>query len=188
MGASLIQSTPASATEAALEQHQYLTFMLGGEIYAIGILHIKEIIEHGHVTAMPMMPEFIRGVINLRGRAVPVIDLGVRFGGSSTPLGKRTCIVILEIEREGESQDVGVVVDAVNEVLEIQREEIESAPDFGSSVRTGLIKGMGNVNGRFVVILDVDCLFSIDELSLVGKLSEPEGEVDESPVREPRSG
>src|SRR5690606_37938150 len=118
----------AEGDSALLQQQQFLTFMLSGETYAIGILHIKEIIEYGQVTAVPMMPEFIRGVINLRGRVVPVVDLAARFGRKATAVGKRTCIVILEIEADrDERQDIGVVVDAVNEVLEIPQEEVEPA-------------------------------------------------------------
>jgi purine-binding chemotaxis protein CheW len=160
-----------------LEQHQYLTFVLGGETYAIGILHIKEIIEHGQVTPMPMMPEFIRGVINLRGRAVPVIDLSARFGRAVTVVGKKTCIVILELDAGGNTRDVGVVVDAVNEVLEIPRQEIESPPELGADVATHFIEGMGKVGGRFVVILDVARILTFDELAAIERL-EPTGAAD----------
>lgn len=157
---------PVENEGALLQQQQFLTFMLGGETYAIGILHIKEIIEYGQVTAVPMMPGFIRGVINLRGRVVPVVDLSVRFGQTSTSVGKRTCIVILEIETDSdERQDIGVVVDAVNEVLEIPHEEIEPAPAFGAKIRTDFIHGMGKVNGRFVIILNVNRVLSAEELA-----------------------
>lgn len=171
MGAPLAQSVGARGREGgALEQHQYLTFVLGGETYAIGILHIKEIIEHGQVTAMPMMPDFIRGVINLRGRAVPVIDLSARFGHAVTVIGKRTCIVILELGGGGDVRDVGVVVDAVNEVLEIPQAEIEAPPELGAVVAARFIEGMGKVSGRFVVILNVDRILTFDELVAIGRL------------------
>src|SRR3989338_6301698 len=109
-------------------QSQYLTFLLSGEMFAIPILNIKEIIENGHLTTVPMMPAFICGVINLRGSVVPVVDLSVRFGRKAAPVTKRTCIVIIEIESGDEKQDVGVVVDSVSEVLEIPRTEVEQAP------------------------------------------------------------
>lgn len=157
-------------------QSQYLTFLLGGEMFAIPILNIKEIIEYGSLTTVPMMPEFIRGVINLRGSVVPVVDLAVRFGRKTTPVTKRTCIVIIEIESDGDKQDVGVVVDTVNEVLEIPRTEVEQAPSFGARVRADFISGMGKIAGKFVVILDVNHVLSIDEMAMLGQVggAEPE--------------
>lgn len=155
------------------EEGQYLTFQLAGEMFAIGILNIKEIIEYGQITAVPMMPEFVRGVINLRGQVVPVIDLQVRFGRDSTAVNKRTCIVIVEVAtgEDGERQDIGVVVDAVSEVLGIAAEDIERAPSFGARIRQDFISGMGKVDGKFVIILNVDQVLSVDELSaLVGQL------------------
>src|SRR3989304_4090671 len=112
------QGTPGDASGEE-EQGQYLTFLLGGEMFAIPILNIKEIIEYGSLTTVPMMPAFIRGVINLRGSVVPVVDLAVRFGRKASDVTRRTCIVIIEIESGDEQQDVGVVVDRVSEVLEI---------------------------------------------------------------------
>lgn len=150
------------------EELQYLTFMLGTEIFAIGILHIKEIIEYGNLTTVPMMPEFIRGVINLRGAVVPVVDLSSRFHRHTTDITRRTCIVIIEVETDGQKQDVGVVVDAVNEVLEIPQKEIEPPPAFGAKIRADFIHGMGKVNGRFVIILNVDRVLSVDEMSVLG--------------------
>lgn len=150
---------------------QYLTFQLGGETFAIPILNIKEIIEYGHLTTVPMMPEFIRGVINLRGAVVPVIDLAARFGGESVAATRRTCIVIIEVDAEDGRQDVGVVVDAVNEVLEIPRAEIEPAPSFGARIRADFIQGMGKISGRFVVILDVNHVLSVDEMALLSQAS-----------------
>jgi purine-binding chemotaxis protein CheW len=161
----------AVETTAALPQ-QYLTFMLGGEAYALGILAIKEIIEHGQTTRVPMMPQFIRGVINLRGAVVPVIDLGVRFGAGSTAITRRTCIVIVEVANEDGPQDVGLLVDAVNEVKEIAAGDIEPAPAFGASIRTDFIAGMGRVEDKFVVILEPVRLLSVDEMAV---LAEPGG-------------
>ena len=144
---------------------QYLTFMLGGEAYAIGILAIKEIIEHGQMTRVPMMPEAIRGVINLRGAVVPVIDLGVRFRHGPTAITKRTCIVIVEVEREGEAEVVGILVDAVNEVMDIAAADIEPAPTFGTRIHTEFIAGMARIKDHFVIILEPDRVLSVEEMT-----------------------
>ncbi len=169
--ATQVQSAPnagmVAAQLAALEEHQYLTFVLGTEVFAIGILGIKEIIEYEGLTAVPMMPSHIGGVINLRGAVVPVMDLSARFGRPPTAATRRTCIVIVEIDTAGLRQDVGIIVDAVNEVLEIPREAIEPPPAFGSATRVDFIRGMGKVNARFVVILNPDRLLSCDEMDAV---------------------
>ncbi len=150
---------------SAPETRQYLTFALGGEQFAVGTLSVKEIIEYGQLTTVPMMPPSIRGVINLRGAVVPVIDLGARFGGRRTEVGRRTCIVILEVEHAEEQQVIGVVVDAVNEVLEIAPADIEPPPAFGAHIRTDFIQGMGKVGGKFVILLDIGRVLSVDELA-----------------------
>lgn len=157
---------------ASQEQGQYLTFLLGGEMFAIGILGIKEIIEFGSLTAVPMMPEFIRGVINLRGAVVPVVDLSARFGRQSTEVTRRSCIVIIEAEAESEKHDVGVVVDSVSEVLEIPDAEIEPAPSFGAKIRSDFIHGMGKVGGKFVIILDAHKVLSVDEMAMLSGVSD----------------
>ncbi|MBL8485844.1 MAG: purine-binding chemotaxis protein CheW [Rhodocyclaceae bacterium] len=162
---------------AVAEPLQYLTFTLGGEMYAVGILNVKEIIEYGTLTEIPMMPTFIRGVINLRGAVVPVIDLSARFGGQPTEVGRRTCIVIIELA-DGESRhDMGIIVDAVSEVLEIPPAEIEPPPAFGARIRTDFIAGMGKVAGRFVVILEIRNVLSVDEMAALadaGRAGTPE--------------
>lgn len=147
------------------EAGQYLTFLLQDQFFAVGILAIKEIIQHGQLTTVPLMPSYIRGVINLRGAVVPVIDLNVRFGRGAAVVGKRTCIVIIEVMHEEESHDIGIMVDAVSEVIEIAANQIEPAPTFGTEVRAEFIAGMGKVNGRFVIILDVARTFSLGELA-----------------------
>lgn len=161
-------------------QSQFLTFQLAGEMFAIPILNIKEIIEYGTLTTVPMMPPFIRGVINLRGSVVPVIDLAVRFGRKSTAITRRTCIVIIEIEFEDARQDVGVMVDTVNEVLEIPQTEIEQPPSFGARIRADFIQGMGKINGKFVIILDVNQVLSIDEMAMLGQVGDAEQEAAEA--------
>jgi purine-binding chemotaxis protein CheW len=162
---------PAAAVSASAgegdESRQYLTFLLAGEMYAVRILNVKEIIEYGSLTEIPMMPGFIRGVINLRGAVVPVIDLAARFGGAATQVGRRTCIVIIELVDDDGRHDIGVVVDAVSEVLEIPSGEIEPAPSFGARIRADFIAGMGKVNGRFVIILDILRVLSVEEMSLL---------------------
>jgi purine-binding chemotaxis protein CheW len=143
---------------------QYLTFMLGGESFGIGIMAVKEIIEFGSITEVPMMPASIRGVINLRGAVVPVMDLAARFGRPPAVQGKRTCIVIVELELDGERQITGVVVDAVSAVLDIPASEIEPAPAFGTRIRGDYIAGMGKLNGRFVILLNVEQVLKLDGL------------------------
>jgi purine-binding chemotaxis protein CheW len=156
------------------EQQQYLTFMLGEEMFAIGILSIREIIEYGFVTEVPMTPSFIRGVLNLRGAVVPVVDLAVRFGRQARQNTKRTCIVIAEIESANGNQAMGVVVDAVSEVLEIPPGDIEPPPQFGARIRSDFIKGMGKINGKFVVMLDVNRVLSVDEVAAVAGMKRAE--------------
>jgi purine-binding chemotaxis protein CheW len=165
----LVTATALPAANAGQEVQQYLTFMLGGEVFAIGILHIKEIIEYGQLTSVPMMPEFIRGVINLRGAVVPVVDLASRFGGKPSQITRRSCIVILELEADEDTQVIGVVVDAVNEVLEIAGTDIEPPPSFGTRIRTDFIQGMGKVQERFVIILNVNNVLSTEDISMLGK-------------------
>ena len=153
------------AATAPTEPAQYLTFMLAGETFAIGILAIKEIIEYNSLTEVPMMPACVRGVINLRGAVVPVMDLLARFGRTPSATTKRTCIVIVELTAGGERQVIGVVVDAVNEVLDIDPVDIEPPPAFGARIRTDFIQGMGKVKGKFVILLNVDHVLSLDEIS-----------------------
>lgn len=147
------------------EPEQFLLFMLGGEAFAIGISYIREIIEFGPLTTVPMMPAFIRGVINVRGAVVPVIDLAARLGGNTCKAERRTCIVILENNRDEDRQRIGMLVDGVTEVLEIAASEIEPAPAFGAGIRSDFIQGMGKVRGKFVILLDVGHVLSVDEMA-----------------------
>ncbi|WP_347985798.1 chemotaxis protein CheW [Methylomonas sp. AM2-LC] len=147
---------------------QYLTFVLGGEVYAIGILNTKEIIDYGYLTEVPMMPSFVRGVINLRGSVVPVIDLQARFGKGNTAVDKRTGIIIVETHRdteEGDQQDIGIIVDAVNEVVDINQSDIEPAPSFGAGIPSDFINAMAKRDDRFVILLNVNRVLSIDEMA-----------------------
>ena len=163
----LVQSRQSGAPAAILatptaEPTQYLTFMLAGDVFAIGILAIKEIIEYQGLTEVPLMPRCVRGVINLRGAVVPVVDLLARFRRPSSPITKRSCIVIVEVQADDQRQVVGVMVDAVNEVLDIAEAEIEPPPTFGTQIRSDFILGMGKVKGRFVILLNVDKTISLD--------------------------
>jgi len=161
--------TPHRRTKVALvepvEMPQYLTFRLGNETFALEILHIKEIIEYGGLTEVPLMPRFLRGVINLRGAVVPVIDLAVRFGREATEIGRRSCIVIVEVAMGEQWYDLGVIVDAVDEVLELPPENIEPAPAFGARLRAEFIRGMGKLGERFVIVLALEHVLSIDEMA-----------------------
>ena len=155
----------------AVEQKQYLTFMLGGEMFSINILRVKEIIWYSHLTEVPMMPACIRGVINLRGSVVPVMDLSTRFGKPPTAVTKSTCIIIVEIEGQDDAvaQNMGVVVDAVQAVLEIPASEIEAPPTFGARIRSDFIEGIGKVAGKFVILLNVNSVLSDEEICEMGR-------------------
>ena len=144
---------------------QYLLFLHGGQTFAFSILKLKEIIEYQMPTQVPMLPASIRGVINLRGAVVPVMDLSLRFGGAARATTRRSCIVILEIEQDDARQDVGVIVDAVNEVLEIASSDIEPAPTFGARIRPDFIAGVAKVAGKLVVVLDVDRVLNAGDMA-----------------------
>lgn len=169
--AQLKPNVPAQQLEN--DSQQYLTFQLSGEMFAIDILNIKEIIEYGSLTTVPMMPGFIRGVINLRGAVVPIIDLAARFGRVAAEVTRRSCNVIIEVAHDGQQHNIGIVVDAVNEVLEIPAAEIEPPPSFGARVRADFISGMGKVNGQFVILLDLAKVLSVDELSMLAQADAP---------------
>jgi len=144
---------------------QFLTFLLNNEIYGINILNIKEIVDYGNITKVPMTPKFIAGVINLRGNVVPVVDLALRFSQKASTRTKRSSVVILEIKHMEQYLEIGITVDMVNEVLDISSDEIEPSPSFGTKIRTDFISGMGKVNDQLLVLLDIENILSIDELS-----------------------
>ncbi len=146
---------------------QYLTFILRDECYGISIDSVKEIIEYSQVTAIPLMPDFVKGVLNLRGEVVPVIDLGMRFGKSATEIHKRSCIVILEVPYEQHLVVLGIVVDAVNEVLDIEPSQIEPPPAFGAKIRAQFIRGVANIEEQFVILLHGEKVLSVDEMAAV---------------------
>jgi purine-binding chemotaxis protein CheW len=155
-------STPASTVADAVAgagADRYLTFSLGGELYALPILDIVEIIEYRALTTVPRMPSYIRGVLNLRGAAVPVVDLSARFGRESTTIARRTSIVIVDTGRGGSRADgrhMGILVDAVNKVLHVVGNDIEPPPELGNDIRAEVIKGMAKHDDQFIVILDLE--------------------------------
>ncbi len=144
---------------------QFLSFMLGQEMFAIGILAIREILEYGGVTPVPGLPPCISGVINLRGTAVPVLDLARRLERPPSPIGKRTCIIVIEVVGDDGAFVIGILVDAVNAVLDIPATEIEPAPRFGAAVKAELLQGIGKVQGRFVLLLNVQQVVSENEIA-----------------------
>ncbi|SMC18130.1 purine-binding chemotaxis protein CheW [Andreprevotia lacus DSM 23236] len=167
-----LPATAASSRLQGAEQpgtQQFLTFTLSSELFAIPIEHIREIIEFGGLTEIPMLPPFLRGVINLRGAVVPVVDLAARFGRNVTEIGRRTCIVILEVEQENQMLALGIIVDAVNEVLSVEPGQIEPRPSFGAKIRADFIDGMISLGERFVIALDIQQVLSVDEMAtLIG--------------------
>lgn len=158
-----MNAEPRLLEGATAASGQYLTFTLGHELFAVEIRAVREIIEYGRLTSVPMMPPSILGVINLRGTVVPVMDLGQRFGGQATAIGPRTCIVILEIAGDSSAQVIGMVVDAVNEVRELNAGQIEPTPRFGGNIRADFIRGMGKLDDRLVVMLDIGRVISAEE-------------------------
>lgn len=154
-----------------MQELQYLTFLVSEELFGLGILYIKEIIEFESVTHVPMMPEYIPGVINLRGNVVPVIDLNMRFYKKKTETNRKTCIIITEIKMENEIMDVGLLVDAVNEVVDITPESIEEPPSFGSKIRLDFIQGLGKIENKFVIILKVNQILELSELQTIQETS-----------------
>jgi purine-binding chemotaxis protein CheW len=144
---------------------QYLTFALGEEVFAMDIRTVREIIQYGPMTTVPLMPDFVRGVINLRGAVVPVIDLHARFGRPAAKVGQKTCIVIFDTVRDEERVVLGLLVDSVSEVVEIPAEHIEPPPNFGIAVRRDFIQGIGKLASRFVIILEPDKAFDVDEMA-----------------------
>ncbi|MCC5815195.1 MAG: purine-binding chemotaxis protein CheW [Leptospira sp.] len=143
----------------SLDDNQYLIFLLDGEMFGLKILKIKEIIEHSDITRVPMMPKFIRGVINVRGNVVPVVDLNNRFYQKPTNIHRKTCIIIVEIDSDENKIDVGVLVDVVNEVIEIK--DIDPAPSFGSKIKVDFVEGIGKIEDKFVIILNIDSVLNI---------------------------
>jgi len=151
----------------ALTTIQYLTFKLEDEVFALEITKVREVLEFSTVTKVPRTPDFMRGVINLRGGVVPVIDLRLKFGMAVTEKTVDTCVIITEVEMEGDTLVLGALADSVQEVFDLEQDQIEPAPRIGAKMKTDFIKGMGKRDDEFIIILDIDKILSYDELSVV---------------------
>jgi len=149
------------------ETRQYLTFKLGEEIFALDVAQVREVLDFTAITRVPRTPEYMRGVINLRGSVVPVVDMRLKFGMTRTERTVNTCIEVVEVTLDGEATVLGALVDSVQEVIELEPDQIEPAPRIGTRLRTDFIKGMGKRDNEFIIILDIDKVFSVEELSMM---------------------
>lgn len=149
------------------ESVQYLTLKLNDEVFAFNVAKVREILELSTITKVPQTPEFMRGVINLRGSVVPVVDLRLKFGMSATVPTINTCIIVVEVQLDGEVIVLGALADSVQEVVELEQENIEAAPHIGTHLNTDFIHGMGKLDGNFIMILDIDKVFTDTELATV---------------------
>jgi len=152
-----------------IQTGKYLTFFLENEEYGIGILKIKEIIGMMPITSVPRTPEFVKGVINLRGKVIPVMDLRLKFSIDAIPYSDRTCIIVVEFESQDSTVLIGIVVDAVSEVLNIRKDEIEETPDFGAGLKADYILGMAKMEGGVKILLDIDHVLSNEEVLTLGQ-------------------
>ncbi len=156
----------------AEKEGKYLTFSLANEEFGIGILKIREIIGMMSITTVPQTPEFVKGVVNLRGKVIPVIDLRLRFGMETVDYDERTCIIVVEIEAARGSVTIGVVVDSVSEVLNIVAEDIEDTPSFGTNLQTDYILGMAKAEGSVKILLDIDRILTNEETAALETAAE----------------
>ena len=154
------------STATIMETAQYLTYKLGDEVFALDIARVREVLDFTAITKVPRTPEFMRGVINLRGSVVPVVDLRIKFGMTRTERTVNTCIIIVDIMVENDIVTIGALADSVQEVLDLGAELIEPAPKIGTKLKIEFIKGIGKWNDTFVIILDIDKFFSSDELAM----------------------
>jgi len=167
--AKLAEATDQAEKAMVDREGKYLTFALAKEEYGIGILKIKEIIGIMPITAVPQTPEFVKGVINLRGKVIPALDLRQRFWMEAVDYTERTCIIVVEIPGEAGIFPIGVVVNSVSEVLNIKAEEVENAPTFGTKLDTDYILGMAKMEGGVKILLDIDQVLSEDGIEIAGK-------------------
>ena len=159
--------------DTATEAKQYLSFTLGEEVFAVDIAKVREVLEFTTVTKVPQTPDFMRGVINLRGGVVPVVDMKLKFGMGQTERAINTCVIITEVEMEdGDTAVLGALADSVKEVFDLHDGEIEPAPKIGTQLNTEFLKGMGKKDNEFVLILDIDRVFSVDELERIDTAGE----------------
>jgi len=168
--APLAETIDQAVKAITVKTGKYLTFTLEEEEYGIGILKVKEIIGMMPITSVPRTPEFVKGVINLRGKVIPVIDLRLKFGMGEIPYTDRTCIIVVEIDNENSTVLIGIVVDAVSEVLNIQEEDVEETPAFGTELNTEYILGMAKMDSRVKILLNIDRVLSIKEIDGLSKV------------------
>lgn len=162
--------------EALQLTEQYLTFRINTDLFAVDVGKAREILDLVEVTRVPQVPEYMLGVINLRGSVVPVINLRRKFGMGDGEETVDTCIIVMEVDVKETSVVIGVVADAVQEVLDLSPEQIEPPPRLGTRLNTDFIKGMGNLDGQFIMILDIDRVFSIEELDVIGQEEAPDSD------------
>jgi len=182
--AELAEKMDQAINAMADKEGKYLTFTLADEEYGIGILRIKEIIGMMPITTIPQTPEFVKGVINLRGKVIPVVDLRLRFGMEAIDYTERTCIIVVEIEGQAEIVLIGIVVDAVSEVLNIKGEDIEDTPTFGTKVNTDYILGMAKMEGGVKILLDIGTVLSAEDVAVLEKTTKKEGAVSGKKAKE----
>jgi purine-binding chemotaxis protein CheW len=173
-----------TSRETEQDVQQYLTFMIGGEEYAVSLLKVKEIIEYDTVTEIPKTQRWVRGVINLRGNVVPVIDLAVKFRQAPSVTSKLTCIVITEVECEGEATVMSVMADSVRQVIDLRPQDVEAPPTFGTRVKVDYLLGMARSGKKFCLLLDTEKVLSTEELLDLPDAMEQESETDQSGVAE----
>ncbi len=162
------KSVNVADVDKSVEAGKYLTFALADEEYGLEILQVREIIGLIDITSVPKMPDFVKGVVNLRGKIIPVIDLRLKFGMQAVEYSRETCIIVLSIR----NNLVGVIVDNVCEVLDIEQDRIEPAPSFGININTDFIMGMGKVEGAVVILLDIEKVMTQEDLSMINEMTE----------------
>jgi purine-binding chemotaxis protein CheW len=165
VAAAAVGAAGMSAQKGEQRAGKYLTFQLGNEEFAIQVLCVREIMGVQEITAVPQTPSYVKGVINLRGKVIPVVDLRLKFGLLEIEHTQRTCIIVVQIQGEADKLMIGVIVDAVSEVLTLQASEIEDTPDFGNGVATPYLLGMAKIKGKVKILLDIDRVLSAQEVS-----------------------
>ncbi len=160
----------AAAGKVDLRIGKYLTFRLGNEEFAIQVLRVREIMGIQEITAVPQTPDYVKGVLNLRGKVIPVVDLRLKFGLPELEYTQRTCIIVAQIESPAKKLLIGIIVDGVSEVLTLQASDIEDTPDFGSGVTTPYILGMAKIKGKVKILLDIDMVLTAQEMQGLGGL------------------
>ena len=166
-------ATPANAGAQRSDERvgKYLTFQLGNEEFAVQVLRVREIMGIQEITAVPQTPDYVKGVINLRGKVIPVVDLRLKFGLPEIDYTQRTCIIVAQIESRGTKLLIGIIVDCVSEVLNLQSNDIENTPDFGSGVETPYLLGMAKIKGKVKILLDIDMVLSAQDIQGLGPMA-----------------